>query len=118
MKVDSIEQVLDQLLEEDPRRDADSPTQTTGDGTGETAQVLVVSTLQNTVSGGGPLRVEITDLPPDGLEAREVEVLQPHLRRPRVVEPVRAGEVHGKPLSQRLQSLHALRSLEERGGSR
>ena len=69
VKVDSIEQVLDQLLEEDPRRDADSPTQTTGDGTGETAQVLVVGTLQDTASGRGPLRVEIMDLPADGLEA-------------------------------------------------
>ena len=61
-------------------------------------------------------RALITSLPPNGLKAREVEVLQPHLRRPRVVEALRAGEVHGEPLGKRRQSLHPLRSLEERGG--
>ena len=37
MKIDPIEHVLDQLLEEDTWRDADSPAQTAGDGAGETA---------------------------------------------------------------------------------
>lgn len=114
MQVDPIEHVLDQLLEEDARRDADPAPQAAGNGPGQTVQVCIVRTLQNALRNGGAVGVEITNPPTDALQAGEVEVLQSHLRRPWIVEPVRTGEVHREALGEWGQALHPLRPLEER----
>ena len=116
VQIDPIEHILDQFLEEDARGDAHSAAQAAGDGAGETVQVRIVRTFQNALRGGGAVGVEVTDSLPDALQAVEVEVLQSHLRRPWIVEPVRAGEVDGEPLGERGQALYPLRTFEKRGG--
>src|SRR5262245_14549431 len=84
--VDPVEDVPDELLQEDPRGDADLPAQVTADGLGEVADVSLVGHRPDpyriACSGG----VQVPDLQPELDEALRGEARQPDLYGARVVE--------------------------------
>ena len=118
VQIDPIEHILDQLLEENARRDADAASQAAGNSDGQAVQVGVVHALQNALRGGGAAGVDIAGPSAPASCRRARSKFRSRTCGARGLSNRCAPEKStASRWGERRQALHPLRALEERGGS-